>query len=106
MRFFLDHDVPDHVTELLRQLGHSVTRLREVLSTETSDPEVLDYAIQQEMILITCNRDDFLTLAAGKAHPGIIILIRRDSRSRESSRLVRMLEQVGESGLSGNINFA
>ena len=39
-------------------------------------------------------------------HAGIIVLIRRKSRALERSALVRLLDRAGESGISGNFNFA
>lgn len=32
MKFLLDHDVPEDLTYLLQELGHEVSRLRDVLS--------------------------------------------------------------------------
>jgi hypothetical protein len=55
---------------------------------------------------MTCNRDDFLKLAATQPHHGVIILIRRKSRARERAALLRLLERAGETGLRDNINFA
>ena len=64
MKFFLDHDVPVEVALVLRQEGHEVTELREVLPIRASDVEVFSYAREHGLFLITCNRDDFLALAA------------------------------------------
>ena len=62
-RFLLDHDVPDEVARVLSQEGYIVTKLRDALPTTTLDEDVLDYAFENRLILISCNRDDFLTLA-------------------------------------------
>ena len=63
MKFLLDHDVPVDVSYSLKHLGHQVLRLPEVLNPAASDEEVLILARQRRLILITCNRDDFLKLA-------------------------------------------
>ncbi|MEO8663120.1 MAG: hypothetical protein ABI693_31970 [Bryobacteraceae bacterium] len=42
MKFLLDHDVPDDLSFLLGQLGHTVTRLRKVLPGDSSN--ILIYA--------------------------------------------------------------
>lgn len=63
MNFLLDNDVPEELSYLLEHLGHQVSRVREVLPRAASDAAVLDYAFHHEMIVITCNRDDFLQLA-------------------------------------------
>ena len=68
MKFLLDHDVADDLSYLLEQLGHDLTL--------SSDEAVLQFAYQRGCELLTCNRDDFLHLAAtrptswdGHCHP-------------------------------------
>jgi len=106
MTFLLDHDAPDDLTYSLQALGHGVVYLRDVLPITAEDEDALHYAAEHSHILITCNRDDFLELAPTTFHCGIIILIRRKTRPAERAALVRLLDRAGESGLSGNINFA
>ncbi len=106
MNFLLDQDVPERVGDVLREEGHSVIRLREVLPVNSEDAEVLQYACDHELILVTCNRDDFLQLAASASHYGIIILIRRQTRLAECSALLKLVRNAGLSGLVKNINFA
>jgi len=117
VKFLLDHDVPDRklfarrrdtlrrFADVLAHAAHSVLRLREVLVRESTDDAIFAFAATESLILITCNRDDFLRLAARRAHAGIIILIRRQSRT-ECASVLRLIETSGESGLTGNINFA
>lgn len=106
MRFLLDQDVPDDVAFSLEALGHEVLKLREVAPVTTPDEAVLQLARERESVLITCNRDDFLALAADVQHPGIIILVRRRSRALERAALVKLLDNAAESGIRGNVNFA
>ncbi len=106
MNFLFDHDVPDSLSYLLEQLGHHVSRLRTVLPDHSPDEVVFDFAFRHGFVLITCNRDDFLSLAASKPHNGVIIVIRRRTRSEERAALLRLLELAGETGIHGNINFA
>jgi predicted nuclease of predicted toxin-antitoxin system len=106
MKFLLDHDIPVDVSYSLRQLGHRVFRLPDVLNPATADEEVLNFARQRGLILITCNRDDFLQLAGAVSHAGIIVLIRRKTRAAERAALIRLLDKAGEVGLRRNINFA
>ena len=106
MKFLLDHDVPDRIADVIRQAGQGVQKLREVLPVETADAAVLEFAQRQELILITCNRDDFLPLYRKREHAGVIILIRRKSRIAECAALLQLIEKAGASGLTGNINFA
>lgn len=106
MKFLFDHDVPDDCAFALEALGHQVVKLREARSTTASDDEVLRLASEQDRVLITCNRDDFLAAASRVPHHGIIILVRRKSRALERAAVVRLLDSAGDSGLRDNINFA
>jgi predicted nuclease of predicted toxin-antitoxin system len=104
--FFFDHDVPDDAGRVLKVWEHEVILLRDVLPRNATDAEAFAYASEHGCLLVTCNRDDFLELASDKVHPGIIILIRRQTRMAEAAHLARLIEIAGENGLRGNINFA
>lgn len=106
MKFLLDHDVPDDIVFALEALDHEVLRLRELTPTTASDEEVLALAGRSDSVLITCNRDDFLTLTESTHHRGLIILIRRRSRALERAALVGLLDRAGETGIRDNVNFA
>ena len=106
MKFLFDNDVPDDLSFLLLQLGHEVSLLRQVLAQDGSDLRVLEVAHQNGLVLLTCNRDDFLQLAKDKPHDGIIVVIRRNTRAAERAALLRLLEAAGEDGIRNNINFA
>jgi predicted nuclease of predicted toxin-antitoxin system len=106
VKFLLDQDVPDDIAYSLEAMDHVVVKLREVFSITAPDDQVLRLAGEQGAILITCNRDDFLAAAGRVAHAGIIILVRRKSRTAERAALIRLLDSAGEGGLSGNVNFA
>ena len=106
MRFLLDHDVPENLSYLLKQLGHDVILLREALPEHASDEAVLQFAYERGCLLLTCNRDDFLDLATKKPHHGVVIIVRRRMRAAERAALLQLLERAGETGLRNNVNFA
>jgi predicted nuclease of predicted toxin-antitoxin system len=106
VRFLLDHDVPDDLSYLLEQLGHDVMLLRKALPGDSYDEAVLQFACEAGCILLTCNRDDFLHLAATKPHCGVVVVIRRRTRGEERVALFRLLERAGETGLRNNVNFS
>jgi predicted nuclease of predicted toxin-antitoxin system len=106
VNFLFDHDVPDDLSYLLQQLGHHVSLLRQSLPRGASDPQVFQFAYENDFLLVTCNHGDFLELAKANPHHGIIIVIRRKTRAAEKSALFRLLERAGEEGLKNNINFA
>ncbi len=102
MTFLFDHDVPDDMAFGLTAMGHEVFRLRELLDPRATDEQVLRFAADHDYVLITCNRDDFLTISEAIPHVGI----RRNARIRERVALLRLLERAGEEGIRNNINFA
>ena len=106
MTFFLDHDAPRDLTYSLITLGHKVVMLREVLPITTDDETVLRYAAERNYVVITCNREDFVTEARNVPHAGIILIFRRRTRAAERTALIKLLDRAGESGIVGNINFA
>ena len=63
MKFLFDHDVPDDLSYLLQELGHEVSLLRHLFPKDASDPSVFQFAYDNDFLLVTCNRDDFLELA-------------------------------------------
>ena len=109
MKFLLNHDIPpgNHAF-LLGHWKHNVTVLRTVLPVTASDEEVFSHACSQRLILISCNRDHFLTLSRQtRDHPGLIILIRRRTRHSECAHSIgAALQHAGEQGLRNNVNFA
>ena len=80
--------------------------LRKALPRDSSDEAVFRFAYGAGCILMTCNRDDFLHLAATQPHHGVVIVIRRRSRGEERAALLRLLDRAGETGLGNNVNFA
>jgi len=63
VKFFLDHDVPDEMEQLLRYWKHDVMRLREVLPSTATDSAIFEFAQREQRIIISCNRNHFLKLA-------------------------------------------
>ena len=106
MKFLLDQDVPEDLSYLLRELGHDISLLRDVMSADAPDVAVLQFANDNRAVLLTCNRDDFLQLSEHHPHYGIIIVIRRRTRAAERAALFQLLERAGEAGVLHNVNFA
>ena len=106
MKFLLDHDVPAAVKDALERHEHDVIRLTDLLPRTAPDEDVFAAAQSNRCVMITCNRNDFLKLAARGPHLGLIILIRRRSPQAECTNLLRLVRKAGEEGLHGNINFA
>ena len=70
------------------------------------DDKVFRYANANKHILVTCNRDDFLSLIGDAPFAGLIVVVRRARRALERAAMVQLIERVGEAGLRGAIHFA
>lgn len=57
MRFFADHCIAESLCKLLENEGHIVTRLRDVLPTDSPDPLVAKVAQDNDSILLTHDGD-------------------------------------------------
>jgi len=63
-------------------------------------------ALAHGAVFVSCNRDDVLVLRPEGEHPGIVILVRRQTRQAEIAPMQKLLISAGEQGLANNINFA
>ncbi|WP_199192018.1 DUF5615 family PIN-like protein [Chlorogloea sp. CCALA 695] len=76
IRFYADENLPRAIIEELRQLDYDVLTSYEAqqANKSISDENVLKFAQERNKIIITLNRDDFVSLhQQGEAHSGIII---------------------------------
>lgn len=55
--FLADNNVPDSIGAFLIARGHKVTRLREVMATDSKDPVVAKAAMKGGQVLITWDKD-------------------------------------------------
>ena len=81
MRYLLDEDLPSSAAEIARGLGLDAVSVHEIGRRGLSDPEQFDFAMREERIVVTRNRDDFrrLVVAAFEASapsPGVLVVPR------------------------------
>src|SRR6266699_3215802 len=55
--FFTDHNVPESVAEYLLSVKHEVTRLRDVMSPDSSDPVIAVACSRHGQVLISHDND-------------------------------------------------
>ncbi len=76
IRLFLDENFPLPVVEALRQLGHDIVTIQESGKANQAFPDdaVLRLASENQRVVITINRKDFIGLhKISSAHEGIIV---------------------------------
>jgi hypothetical protein len=86
---YSNENIPLPVVQHLRRLQHDVLTVFEAgnANTSISDAEVLAFAVQQERIVLTINRKDFIALhnnykRAKKTHYGVIVCTKDDDFKR------------------------
>src|SRR6185437_9429477 len=57
MRFFLDHNVPASVGDVLVESEHEVIILKDAIAPDSADPLVALTAAENDAILISCDKD-------------------------------------------------
>lgn len=75
LKFFVDHCVPQTITDLLRSAGHETLRLRDHIPHDSADALVIATAQQLVAILVSVNGDfsDIVTYPPAKFQ-GIVAL--------------------------------
>lgn len=74
--FYSNENFALDMVKMLRELGHTVITSYDAGQANKGmpDDEVLSYATQRKLVLITFNRDDFIKLhRSGLEHTGIIV---------------------------------
>ena len=57
LRFLSDQCVPLSISDILRQYGHDVTLLRDVLPIRSPDPVVIAKSLELDRVLVSLNGD-------------------------------------------------
>lgn len=103
MRILADQNVEAPIVARLRQAGHDVLQLADVLPARARDDEVLAHATGEGLVLLT-NDKDFGELAflQRKAAAGVVLLRMPSLDStRKAQRLEMALRKVGEHQIVG-----
>ena len=79
MKLYLDEDISPKVSVILRKMGVDSVSAHEADMLQTSDEEQLAFAAAEGRVMVTRNRDDFITLTVQffddlKPHNGLIIV--------------------------------
>ena len=95
LRFLADHCVSNSVVRTLRDAGHEVLRLREVLPVESPDRMVIAKAQEIDAILLSMNGDfaDIVTYPP-RQYKGIIALQMRNHAEVLERLLARLTEYL------------
>ncbi len=105
MMLYLDDDIAKSALASMLRRAHTVTLPIQVQMMGAADPRHLAYAVQQGLVLLTKNHNDFedlhiLVQAVQGRHAGILVVRSdndptRDMKDREIVRAIANLERAG-----------
>jgi predicted nuclease of predicted toxin-antitoxin system len=104
--FFTDNDVEDAVGDFLRSCDHEVTRLRDVMLSNSADPVVDANCRENGLVLITHNYKHFRKIARELQMDGRIVKrlnridmeIHQSEGPRRMSEVLHLIEAEWEAG--------
>ncbi len=89
MRFLLNENVSEAVLQTLTRLGYKAVMSRDYVGKGATDREILDKAIEEEWIIITCDNDfGYLIYKQGMEHVGVVLLRLKDQRPSNQARVI------------------
>jgi predicted nuclease of predicted toxin-antitoxin system len=96
MKFIIDEDLSPRVARYLcQEFCFDAIAVRDRGLLGATDPEVLEYAFNEDRILVTANVRDFEKLAAAiEIHAGIILIQEGDLLATEQIELMTRAVQV------------
>jgi len=103
-RLYADEQFPRDVSERLRTMGHDVLTVQEAGNANLGipDEEVLAFALSNNRIVITLNRQDFIRLhRINPDHSGIIVCTNDTNRPRMATRINEAI--TAEESLAGKL---
>lgn len=101
LRFFADHCISNSMIQALRDAGYEVFRLRDYLSTDSSDSAVISKAQELNSILVSLNGDFAdIVLYPPTNYKGIIAL-----QVRNHPEIIPQLMEVLENYLSSHTDM-
>jgi len=99
---YADEQFPLPVVKLLRTLCHDVLTVQEAGNTGLPDPDVLAFAVSNNLAVLTQNRRDFMRLHRLQPdHTGIIVCTDDQNLERLATRIHEAI--VAEETLKGKL---
>jgi hypothetical protein len=98
VRFYSNENFAIDFVRILRSLGHDVLTVVDAgeANRRIPDDAVLEFAIGQNLAVITFNRDDFIALhRSGIDHPGIVVCKDDRDYAGQAAALQEWLERDG-----------
>ncbi len=96
LKFYIDESVNIAVASGLRRRGVEALSAREAGNLGLSDKEQIEYAIKNNFVIVT-HDDDFLFLAEGFKHKGIVYVHQQKYSIGELLIMLKLLWEIADS---------
>lgn len=91
MRFLADEHVKSSYLTALRSEGYEVVRVVDMLGEGSGDPEVLAYATEQRLVVLTNDTKDF---TREEGHRGVIIVPQGGVTAGEIAAAINRIDRL------------
>lgn len=96
MKFLIDEGLSPELVAVAHGAGYEAYHVAHRGWSGETDASILARVIGEELVLVTNNRDDFLSLMGGvDIHPGLIVVVDNVRRKEQRELFARALEAVG-----------
>jgi predicted nuclease of predicted toxin-antitoxin system len=115
MKFLIDECLSPELVAVAHDAGYEAYHVAHRGWSGETDPRIVGRLLDEELILVTNNRDDFLALMGGvDLHPGLIVIIDNVRRSEQvdlfalalqvAGTMTSLINKVVEVGVDGAIS--
>lgn len=110
IKFYLDEDINVRLAVALRNKGFDAISTPEAKRLKTQDPQQLDYATQNERVIVTCNISDYAKLHneyqdLKKKHYGIIVTAQQISIGEMLHRLTNLTYKLSAEDMINRLEY-
>jgi predicted nuclease of predicted toxin-antitoxin system len=96
MRFLIDECLSPALAEAAHRAGFEAYHVAHRGWSGKTDAAILERVLNEELVLVTNNRDDFLALMGGvELHPGLVVVLENVRREEQVRLFGLMLEVAG-----------
>lgn len=106
MKFLIDENLSPRLCELLAGSGDTAEHVHTVLAAGVSDQEILDHAVEHDLVIVTADTDFGTLLAASRIAKPSVVLVRELlslTVPQQGALLVANLDQVRDALSDGAI---
>lgn len=97
MRFLVDECLSPQLVTVAHEHGFEAYHVAHRGWSGLRDRQLLKRLVDEELIVVTNNRDDFVALVAGvELHPGLVVILENVRREQQMALFARALEVIRE----------